>query len=117
MSILSYNGRWAIALLIALLVHSNSTERPFSSGIIHPGARLRYRRPAPDFPEGCTLSKKQRPTPEQDEIRLRGLRILARMIVRAHLDGTAGEGQESGSGQDTTGPARDVPGKDGEHVR
>ena len=26
-------------------------------------------------------------TPEQEEIRLRGLRILARMIVRAHLRG------------------------------
>ncbi|MYC37997.1 MAG: hypothetical protein F4X66_13945 [Chloroflexi bacterium] len=63
------------------------------------------------------MSKKQRPTREQEEIRLRGLRILARMIVRAHLDGSIAEGQESGGGQDTTGPAREVPGKDGEHVR
>lgn len=29
----------------------------------------------------------ENPTPRQEEIRLRGLRILARMIVRAHLRG------------------------------
>ena len=63
------------------------------------------------------MSKKQRLTREQEETRLRGLRILARMIVRAHLDGSVGEGQESGGGQDTIGPAGEVPGKDGEHVR
>ncbi len=74
------------------------------------GQRRIFRKVAP-------LRKKQRLTREQEEIRLRGLRILARMIVRAHLDGTAGEGQESGGVQDTTGPASDVPGKDGEHVR
>jgi len=63
------------------------------------------------------LSKKQRLTREQEEIRLRGLRILARMIVRAHMYGPVGEGQESGGGQDTLGPGREVQGKDGEHVR
>ena len=64
------------------------------------------------------MSKKQRLTREQEEIRLRGLRILARMIVRAHLDGAADEGQRSSNGgHHTEGPGRDVPGKDGEHVR
>ena len=29
----------------------------------------------------------ENPTPEQEELRLQGLRILARMIVRAHLRG------------------------------
>ena len=96
--------------MIALLVHSDSTERPFSSEIIHPGAGFRHRRLAPDFRKVAPLSKKQRPTREQEETRLRGLRILARMIVRAHLVGPAG------GGQDTEGPAREVPGKDDEHV-
>ena len=64
------------------------------------------------------MSKKQRPTREQEEIRLHGLRILARMIVRAHLDGPGDDGHESGGcGHHDEGPARDVPGKDGEHVR
>ena len=103
--------------MIAILVHSNHTERLFLNGIIHPCTRSRHRRLVPDSQEGCTLSKKQRLTREQEEIRLRGLRILARMIVRAHLDGSVGEGQESGGGRDTIGPAREVPGKDGEHVR
>ena len=62
------------------------------------------------------LSKKRRPTPEQEEIRLRGLRILARMIVRAHLVGLASEGRESGGGHHDEGPERQVPGKDGGHV-
>ena len=63
------------------------------------------------------MSKKRRPTREQEEIRLRGLRILARMIVRAHLDGPVDEGQERGGGHHGEGPERQVPGKDGEHVR
>ena len=63
------------------------------------------------------MKERQRLTREQEEIRLRGLRILARMIVRAHLDGTLCEGQESGGGHHTDGPGPDVPGKDGEHVR
>ena len=41
------------------------------------------------FGRSILLSKKQRLTPEQNEIRLRGLRILARMIARAHLDAVA----------------------------
>ena len=63
------------------------------------------------------MKKRQRPTREQEEIRLRGLRILARMIVRTHLDGPADDGQDRGGGQHTEGPGRDVPGKDGGHVR
>ena len=63
------------------------------------------------------MSKKQRLTPEQEDTRLRGLRILARMIVRAHLDGPVGEGHGRGGGHHTEGPGRGVPGKDGEHVR
>ena len=103
--------------MIAKLVHSSCTEREFSNRIIHPDACSRHRRLVPDSQEGCTLSKKQRLTREQEETRLRGLRILARMIVRAHLDGPVCKGLDSGGGQDTIGPAREVPGKDGEHVR
>ena len=32
------------------------------------------------------MSRKQKLTPEQERIRLRGLRLLARMIARAHLE-------------------------------
>ena len=63
------------------------------------------------------MSKNRRLTREQDETRLRGLRILARMIVRAHLDGAGEGGRESGVGHHGEGPERQVQGKDGEHVR
>ncbi len=65
------------------------------------------------------MSKKQRLTPEQNEIRLRGLRILARMIARAHLDSVA-EAAAEAHGEGAEGP--DVPGRgdapqqDGKHV-
>ena len=65
------------------------------------------------------MSKKRGLTPEQDEMRLRGLRILARMIVQAHLESLNGKpvGEEE-TGADGPG---DVPdggshSKDGEHV-
>ena len=65
------------------------------------------------------LSKKQRLTPEQNEIRLRGLRILARMIARAHLDAVA-DAAVVAHGDDADGPdgpgQKDDPHKDGEHV-
>ena len=65
------------------------------------------------------MSKKQRLTPEQNEIRLRGLRILARMIARARLDAVAEaaaerQGEEAG-GADVPGQG-DAPHKDGEYV-
>ena len=56
------------------------------------------------------MRKKRQLTPEEEQIRKRGLRILARMIVRAHMD-AQGDG-----GQDSEETATDVPGKDGEHV-
>lgn len=43
------------------------------------------------------VMKKVRLTKEQEEIRLRGLRILARMIVRHHLAVQARNGKESAS--------------------
>ena len=65
------------------------------------------------------LSKKQRLTPEQNDIRLRGLRILARMIARAHLDAVA-EAAVKVHGDDGDGPdgpgQGDDPHKDGEYV-
>ena len=66
------------------------------------------------------MSKQQRLTQEQDEIRLRGLRILARMLARAHLDSVAEDapgtdGEEAADGPD--GPGREnPPHKDGEYV-
>ena len=45
---------------------------------------------------------------------MRGLRILARMIVRAHQDAQGDGGDRDGCV--TEDPATDVPGKDGEHV-
>ena len=61
------------------------------------------------------MSKKQRLTPEQNEIRLRGLRILARMIARAHLDAAAERQGEESDGADVPDQG-DAPHKDGEYV-
>ena len=61
------------------------------------------------------MSKKQRLTPEQNEIRLRGLRILARMIARARLDAVAERQGEAAGGADVPGQG-DAPHKDGEYV-
>ena len=65
------------------------------------------------------MSKKQRLTPEQNEIRLRGLCILARMIARAHLDSVAKAAAER-QGEEADGAdvpdQGDAPHKDGEYV-
>ena len=64
------------------------------------------------------MSKKRGLTPEQDEMRLRGLRILARMIVQAHLESVREGPVEEESGADGPGDAPNAgphP-KDGEHV-
>ena len=59
------------------------------------------------------MSKQQRLTQEQDEIRLRGLRILARMLARAHLDSVAedapGTDGEEADGPDGPGQGRTLP--------
>ena len=45
------------------------------------------------------VSREQRLTKEQEAIRLRGLRILARMIVRAHLASRSqDDAEKNGSG-------------------
>ena len=65
------------------------------------------------------MSRKQKLTPEQEKIRLRGLRLLARMIARAHLE-SQGEGGMLGGNFDGDGPMAlegDDPREDGEHVR
>ncbi|MXY37103.1 MAG: hypothetical protein F4052_05840 [Dehalococcoidia bacterium] len=49
-------------------------------------------------------------TKEQDELRLRGLRALARLIARAHL--AAG----SGGGASRTGPQAEPPRKEDRHA-
>ena len=65
------------------------------------------------------MNKKQRLTPEQNEIRLRGLRILARMIARAHLDAVA-EAAAERQGEEADGADvpdhGDAPHKDGEYA-
>ena len=63
-----------------------------------------------------TLKKKRQLTPEEEQIRKRGLRILARMIVRAHMDAQGIDGDGRGDACALEGPATDLPGKDGEHV-
>ena len=62
------------------------------------------------------VSGDQRLTKEQEAIRLRGLRILARMIVRAHLrslieEDAAGNGSKPASPSDSAGD-RPVKGAD-----
>ena len=72
---------------------------------------------------GGQVSKRLRLTREQDELRLRGLRILARMIVRRHLAslreadaGLNGSGSEDSLGCPGT-PDGDLLSKEGGHVR
>ena len=64
------------------------------------------------------MTKKRGLTPEQDEMRLRGLRILARMIVQAHLESLNEKTVEEESGADGPEDSSDAGRrwKDGEHV-
>ena len=65
------------------------------------------------------MSRKRKLTPEQEKIRLRGLRLLARMIARAHLE-SQGAGGMLGGDFDGDGPVAldgEDPREDGEHVR
>ena len=79
----------------------------------------RHWRHTPVNPKVATLSKKQKLTPEQERIRLRGLRLLARMIARTHLESQGAGGMLGGDG-DGDGPLAldgEDPREDGEHVR
>ena len=62
------------------------------------------------------LKKKRQLTPEEERIRKRGLRILARMIVRAHMEAQGIDAYGRGGECAGEGPATDLPGKDGEYV-
>ena len=88
-------------------------------GIIARDRAERHRRDTPGSPKVTTLSRKQKLTPEQEKIRLRGLRLLARMIARAHLE-SQGQGGVLARDCDADGPVAldgDAPREDGEHVR
>ena len=63
------------------------------------------------------MSRKQRLTPEQEKIRLRGLRLLARMIARAHLESQGAGGVLAGDGDVPVALDGEDPREDGEHVR
>ena len=86
-------------------------------GIIAPGRAERHRRNTPGSPKVATLSRKQKLTPEQEKIRLRGLRLLARMIARAHLESQGEGGVLAGDGDGPVALDGDDPREDGEHVR
>ena len=88
-------------------------------GIIARNRAERHRRHTPGSPKVATLSRKQKLTPEQEKIRLRGLRLLARMIARAHLESQGAGGVLAGD-CDGDGPVAldgEDPREDGEHVR
>ena len=88
-------------------------------GIIARDRAERLRRLTPVIPKVATLSRKQKLTPEQEEIRLRGLRILARMIARVHLE-SQGEGGVLAGYCDGDSPVAldgDNSLEDDEHVR
>ena len=63
------------------------------------------------------MSRKQKLTPEQERIRLRGLRLLARMIARAHLEAQGDGGALAGDGDGPVALDGDNSLEDGEHVR
>ena len=69
-----------------MLLHLAVIERHVLLRIIARNRAERHRRDTPGNPKVATLSRKQKLTPEQEKIRLRGLRLLARMIARAHLE-------------------------------
>ena len=73
----------------------------------------------PGSPKVRTLSRKQKLTPEQEKIRLRGLRLLARMIG-PRPPGVQGEGGVLAGDCDGEGPVAldgDNSLEDGENVR
>ena len=88
-------------------------------GIIARDRAERHRRHTPVYPKVATLSRKQKLTPEQEKIRLRGLRLLARMIARAHLESQGEGGVLAGDcdGDDPVALDGEDPREDGEHVR
>ncbi len=63
------------------------------------------------------VSGDQRLTKEQDAIRLRGLRILARMIVRAHMASLIEQDAERNGSVPNSAPDGEVPAKEGESAR
>ena len=63
------------------------------------------------------LSRDPRLTKEQNAIRLQGLRILARMIVRAHLASLIERDAEKNGSMPNSVPDSDIPTKEGERAR
>ena len=63
------------------------------------------------------MSGDQRLTKEQNAIRLRGLRILARMIVRAHLASLIEQDAERNGSAPNSAPDGDISTKEGEGAR
>ena len=59
------------------------------------------------------MSGDPRLTKEQNAIRLRGLRILARMIVRAHLASLIEQDAERNGSVSNSAPGGDISAKDG----
>ena len=62
------------------------------------------------------LSRDPRLTKEQNAMRLQGLRMLARMIVRAHLASLIEQDAEKKGSVPNSAPASDVPTKEGERA-
>ena len=104
---------WAITCC-----YTNLDRTPVLERSIHQGAAVRHKRLLGKTRRIPPLTKKRGLTPEQDEMRLRGLRILARMIVQAHLESLNEKTVEEESGADGLGDAPDAGPhwKDGEHV-
>lgn len=63
------------------------------------------------------LSRDPRLTKEQNAIRLQGLRILARMIVRAHFRSLIEQDAEKNGSRPNSVPDSDIPTKEGERGR
>ena len=62
------------------------------------------------------LSRDPRLTKDQNAMRLQGLRILARMIVRAHLASLIEQDAENNGSLPNSAPDSDIPTKEGDRA-
>ena len=116
-------SQYSCTIPVPLLQSLVAVSVPPNQWMVHLGTPLRYHILTVLTQGVERVARKRRLTREQDETRLQGLRILARMIVRAHLaslreckgaDGcVSGDGVAPGNGlADATASGMELSGRD-----